>query len=827
MILLLLVSSIAQAQVPTGFTRVNQKYNWLGGKFDNTFGIVPQDTLTVPLFVGEIRLRTTGGDSTLYTGLSTTAAKKWYATGGDGKHFGIEDSTAVADRKFKLNGNVLFFESNELGDGTIEIGQKNPVYKFATGEAARPKLAVTHYRYLQDTGLLKDDSYSFLIDQQDTVKNNLSLWFFKSAALTRQYFWPDSLLTINVNDDYQHNTFAATYGGGFKSKTGVDSSKVVIPATSFRGAVNVVMNKFLFNGGTKFDVSGYLANNQYMFETTSPGSLQKYADISIGSIARKAGNTFRIDDKYGLYINPIKDDYITRAWGVYQEGASDKNYWGGRSIFGTDTVDDGSTPLQVNGTAKVKDQLLVNPSQIGIGVHASPWLQYQLTAANSGTSAGVSVISANNAVGTKGVFIGQRARGTLDALQDVQNGDELVGFIGGGIANGSRETPAEMAMVVDGAVSAGTIPTSIVLKTGTNGSNRTARLKVSSNGYITVPGLASGGTAPTTSGTTKMVITDANGLLSFADIPTGGGSGTVNTGTSGRLAYYASTGTSVSENTSLFWDATNERLGVRTSSPGGRLTIDQGNTTNLRSLSITNVGSGTTGIAIGNLVIGDRSGSAYTAMDIANGRLMYQVRGSSLGANPAHLFSTDAGASGAATAVLQSKGGAAGAKLFSGVQSDNTEVFSVSYTGSVAVGGSPGTAKLHLPAGTATANTAPLKFTSGTNLTTPENGAVEFDGTHLYFTVGSTRYQASLTLKTSAVIDFPSLADNNSNIQNVTVTGAAIGDQVLVTKMGAWSNGEVYVAFVSAADTVSIRLQNVSGGTFDIGSDTYNVTVFK
>lgn len=44
------------------------------------------------------------------------------------------------------------------------------------------------------------------------------------------------------------------------------------------------------------------------------------------------------------------------------------------------------------------------------------------------------------------------------------------------------------------------------------------------------------------------------------------------------------------------------------------------------------------------------------------------------------------------------------------------------------------TARIHLPAGTATAGTAPLKFTSGTNLTTPESGSMEYDGTNLYFT---------------------------------------------------------------------------------------------
>lgn len=51
------------------------------------------------------------------------------------------------------------------------------------------------------------------------------------------------------------------------------------------------------------------------------------------------------------------------------------------------------------------------------------------------------------------------------------------------------------------------------------------------------------------------------------------------------------------------------------------------------------------------------------------------------------------------------------------------------------------TALLHLAAGAATASRAPLKFTAGVNLSTPEAGAVEFDGTHFYGTVGSTRYQ--------------------------------------------------------------------------------------
>lgn len=58
-------------------------------------------------------------------------------------------------------------------------------------------------------------------------------------------------------------------------------------------------------------------------------------------------------------------------------------------------------------------------------------------------------------------------------------------------------------------------------------------LSVAAGGNVTIPILASGGTPPTTTGTTKMVITDQNGLLSFATIPTG--TVTSVSGTSNRI----------------------------------------------------------------------------------------------------------------------------------------------------------------------------------------------------------------------------------------------------------------------------------------------------
>ena len=59
--------------------------------------------------------------------------------------------------------------------------------------------------------------------------------------------------------------------------------------------------------------------------------------------------------------------------------------------------------------------------------------------------------------------------------------------------------------------------------------------------------------------------------------------------------------------------------------------------------------------------------------------------------------------------------------------------------GPTAIGWNPATnatitSKLHLAAGTAAANTSPLKFQTGVNLTAAESGAMEFDGTELYIT---------------------------------------------------------------------------------------------
>ena len=81
-----------------------------------------------------------------------------------------------------------------------------------------------------------------------------------------------------------------------------------------------------------------------------------------------------------------------------------------------------------------------------------------------------------------------------------------------------------------------------------------------------------------------------------------------------------------------------------------------------------------------------------------------------------------------------------------------TERMRINSAGNVGIGQTTPTAMLHLKAGTAAAGTGPLKLTAGTNLATPENGAIEFDGTKLTMTDNSVRKQ----IKVSNALTLPS-----------------------------------------------------------------------
>ena len=75
----------------------------------------------------------------------------------------------------------------------------------------------------------------------------------------------------------------------------------------------------------------------------------------------------------------------------------------------------------------------------------------------------------------------------------------------------------------------------------------------------------------------------------------------------------------------------------------------------------------------------------------------------------------------------------------------------------------------------------------------------------------------------SATVDFGSIADGNEEATDITVTGAALGDIVMVSHSLDVQDLQL-TADVSAANTVSV-VASSSGDTVDMGSGTVRVLV--
>lgn len=80
-------------------------------------------------------------------------------------------------------------------------------------------------------------------------------------------------------------------------------------------------------------------------------------------------------------------------------------------------------------------------------------------------------------------------------------------------------------------------------------------------------------------------------------------------------------------------------------------------------------------------------------------------------------------------------------------------------------------------------------------------------------------------LTATATLDFPSTASGAVSALTVTVTGAATGDKVALGAPSTLETGLIAFGFVSAANTVTVRLANLSGSTVDPASASWKVAV--
>lgn len=89
-------------------------------------------------------------------------------------------------------------------------------------------------------------------------------------------------------------------------------------------------------------------------------------------------------------------------------------------------------------------------------------------------------------------------------------------------------------------------------------------------------------------------------------------------------------------------------------------------------------------------------------------------------------------------------------------------------------------AHLHLgqSIGGATTGSAPLKFDAGTLLSVPEDGAIEYDGQHLYASAGGVRYQLD---RQTALFTATATVNNQNSTAETSLIGTGVGINTLPT----------------------------------------------
>jgi hypothetical protein len=119
------------------------------------------------------------------------------------------------------------------------------------------------------------------------------------------------------------------------------------------------------------------------------------------------------------------------------------------------------------------------------------------------------------------------------------------------------------------------------------------------------------------------------------------------------------------------------------------------------------------------------------------------------------------------------------------------------YLGQLGIGITAPTAFIHLKAGTATAGTAPQKYTSGTLLSAPEVGAWEFLTDDLYFTITTGAARKGLILNDGTNL-------TSGQIPYATTNGRLTGQTPL-------SGTKVYYVSDTSGGTVNRKLTFING----------------
>jgi len=347
---------------------------------------------------------------------------------------------------------------------------------------------------------------------------------------------------------------------------------------------------------------------------------------------------------------------------------------------------------------------------------------------------------------------------------------------------------------------------------------------------------------------------------------TNGGTGTATAFTAGSVVFAGASGIYSQDNANFFWDDTNNRLGIGTITPAATLEVSS-NITQLR-LSQTGTGNyydlyrdngnghfilqgsqvGANHIYLaptsGNVVVGGTTNPVEIFnIDVGNGTGGLSLIG---GGSSRFTWKYDGAAAGitqnilAAQVLIDTVGhvnissrtnNPSGIKLFTNPGTTSLERVTINSAGLVGIGQTTPTALLHLKAGTAAANTAPLKFATGTSLTTAEVGVVEFTTDDLFFTITTGTARKAFILDDGARLTsgkIPVATTNGRLVDTTIATLIAGGVPALATSIALTNQGADIGAtnFTNAGTVGTYRIDyTLEDTTADVTAGTVTLTI--